>query len=285
MAYIETPDGIPLYYEEHGEGETILLVHGWTCNTEYWWQKNIPALAESNHVVAFDLRGHGLSGKTDANHTFVQYAHDVRHLIESLDLTDVTLVGWSMGADVVFTYLDLFGSDRLRALGLIDQTPRFYSEEGWDYPLFGDFTPDGLAELVGGLETDRETIVKDVVVGAFFVERPPEETVDRIYAEMMKTPTSVAVTTIKELASADFRDSLARIDVPTLLMYGSHSGVFPGPLGEWMAEQIPESELVTFESSSHCPFWEEPERFNRELSTFVARHAGSDIGEPGTVGA
>lgn len=59
MTYIETPDGVPLYYEERGEGDTILLIHGWTMNSEYWWQKNASPLSESHHVVTVDLRGHG----------------------------------------------------------------------------------------------------------------------------------------------------------------------------------------------------------------------------------
>jgi pimeloyl-ACP methyl ester carboxylesterase len=285
MAYIETPDGIPLYYEEHGEGETILLVHGWTCNTEYWWQKNIPALAESHNVVALDLRGHGLSGKTNDGHTLEQYAQDVRYLVESLDLTDVTLVGWSMGAAIAWSYFEQYGSDRIRAFGLVDMSPYFHSEAAWDYPLFGEFSPDALDELVGGLETDRESVEKDAVLEAFFAERPPEETVDRMYAEMMKTPTNVTVAMMEAMSAADYRDMLTDIDVPTLLAYGSQSEIFPGPLGEWLTEQIPNAELVMFESSSHCPFWEEPERFNRELSAFVARHAGSDVGETGSVGA
>lgn len=285
MAYIETPDGIPLYYEEHGEGETIFLVHGWTCNVTCWWQKNISVLADSHHVVAFDLRGHGLSGKTDDNHSLEQYARDVRHIIESLNLTDVILVGWSMGAAITLSYYEQFGDDRLRALSLIDQTPYFYSEPGWDYPAFGDFSPDALDEVVGGLQADRVNVVKDIVGNAFFAERPDEETLDRMSANMMKTPTSVAVMMLRDMASADFRDTLTRIDVPTILMYGSQSGVFPGSVGEWMRDQIPDAELVTFESSSHCPFWEEPERFNRVLSDFVARYAGSDVGETGSVGA
>jgi pimeloyl-ACP methyl ester carboxylesterase len=61
MAYLESPDGVPIYYEDRGSGKTILLIHGWTMNAEYWWQKNVPELARTHRVVALDLRGHGLS--------------------------------------------------------------------------------------------------------------------------------------------------------------------------------------------------------------------------------
>lgn len=93
MPYVETPDGVPLYYEEHGEGETILLIHGWTMNAEYWWQKNISPLADSSHIVAVDLRGHGLSSKTDDHHTLIHYARDIYHIIQLLGLIDIISIG------------------------------------------------------------------------------------------------------------------------------------------------------------------------------------------------
>jgi pimeloyl-ACP methyl ester carboxylesterase len=279
MPYVETPDGLPLHYEERGEGETIVLVHGWTMNAEYWWQKNEASLAESHHVVTVDLRGHGSSGKTDEGHTLRQYARDVRHVVDSLALADVTLVGWSMGAATAMSYVDQFGSDRLRSLALVDQSPYFYSEEGWEYPAFGEFSPEALAGILEALRTDRAGLVKEELLPAFFVETPPAETVDEMYAEMMKTPTSVAVAMLQELCDNDFREVVSSIDVPTLLVYGSKSAVFPGA-GEWMHDRVPESELRLFEASSHCPFWEEPRRFNRELTRFVASRDDRAVGRP-----
>ena len=89
MAYIETPDGVPLYYEDRGNGEAILIIHAWTMNaSELWWQKNTPKLAEPHRVIAVDLRGHGLSGKTDEGHKLSQYARDVHHLRGMLELAE-----------------------------------------------------------------------------------------------------------------------------------------------------------------------------------------------------
>jgi pimeloyl-ACP methyl ester carboxylesterase len=265
---MEAPDGLPLHYEVRGEGETVVLVHGWTMNAEYWWQKNVESLAESHHVVTVDLRGHGDSGKTDDNHTIPHYAGDVHHVLDALDLTDVTLVGWSMGAAVAMSYVDQFGEDRLRSLCLVDQSPYFYSEDGWEYPAFGEFSPEALAGILEALQADRSGLVKGELLPSFFVETPAAETVDEMYAETMKTPTSVAVAMLEELCRHDFREVVPEIAVPTLLVYGEQSAVFPGA-GAWMHEQIPDSELLLFEASSHCPFWEEPERFNRELAEFV----------------
>ncbi|MDG5818546.1 alpha/beta hydrolase [Natronococcus sp. A-GB7] len=134
MAYIETTDGVPLYYRERGDGETIVLVHGWTCDSEYWWRKNVDALAEEYHVLTYDLRGHGLSGKTDDGHTLSEYAADLEFLMESLDVSAAVLVGWSMGAAITLTYLEEIGDERVRAIAMIDQTPKFYSDDDWSSP-------------------------------------------------------------------------------------------------------------------------------------------------------
>lgn len=281
MSYLETPDGVPLYYEDRGAGDAVLLVHGWTMNSEYWWRKNVDALADSHRVVTLDLRGHGRSGKTDDGHTLVQYARDVRHLVESFDLNDLALVGWSMGAAVAMTYLDLYGSDRLCGVCFVDQSPKFYSAEDWEYAVFGEFSPEALAGLVENLRANRAETVKPVL-SAFFAETPPSETIDEMYAETTQTPTAVAVDALGDMAATDLRHVLPEIDVPVLLVYGEQSAVFPVEVGEWMRDEIPDAELLRFSESGHCPFWEEQERFNDALAQFVARTADRGVEADGT---
>lgn len=268
MAYIETPDGVPLYYEDHGNGKTILLIHAWTMNAEYWWQKNIPELAKSYRVIALDLRGHGLSGKTDDGHTLAQYARDVRHLLAALDLAEVTLIGWSMGASVVLDYLTQFGTDGIRSVAFVEQSPRYLSAPDWEYPLAGDYSPVDLATFNQNMRFDRPGTAKRFI-RSMFSEAPSAETIDEMYAETAKTPTSVAVASMTDMTYADLRAALGEVTVPTLLLYGAQSKLFPEELGGWLQEQISDSKLVMFEGSGHCPFWEEPEKFNREVANFV----------------
>jgi non-heme chloroperoxidase len=259
---------VPLYYEAYGEGSAILLIHGWTMNAEYWWQKNIPELAESHRVVGLDLRGHGLSGKTDEGHTLAQYARDVHHLLTTLDLGGVTLVGWSMGTSVVLNYLTQFGADRIDSLVFVEQSPRYMSAADWPYPLAGDYTPEALATFNQNLRFDRPATVKRFI-RSIFAEAPPDETTDNMYAETTKTPTSVAIASMTDMGYADLRPVLTEVSVPTLLLYGEQSKLFPEGLGEYMQKQVSDSRLITFEESGHCPFWEEPEKFNQEVAKFA----------------
>jgi non-heme chloroperoxidase len=259
---------VPLYYEDLGSGETIVLIHAWTMNAGYWWQKNTPELAKSHRVVALDLRGHGLSGKTGEGHTLAQYARDLRHLCEALDLAGVTLVGWSMGVSVILDYLTRFGTEGVRSVALVEQSPRYLSAPGWRYPLGGDYSPEALATFNQNLRFDRSGTAKRFI-RSIFAEAPPEETIDEMYAETTKTPTAVAIASMTDMTYADLRPALEEVTVPALLLYGEQSKLFPGDLGGWLQGQVPDSKLVTFEESGHCPFWEEPEKFNQEVADFV----------------
>src|SRR6188472_2114802 len=99
MPYLELPDGLPLYYEEAGSGPDLLLVPGWTMTTRFW-QRQTADLASDHHVVAFDLRGAGSSGKTPDGHSLAAYGDDLRFVIETLGLEDATVVGWAMAVSV-----------------------------------------------------------------------------------------------------------------------------------------------------------------------------------------
>lgn len=265
MAYIETTDGVPLYYEDYGGGKKILLIHGWTMNAEYWWQKNSPELSKSYRVIGLDLRGHGLSGKTDEGHNLSQYARDVRHLLEALELTEVTMVGWSMGASIILSYLTQFGADEIRSVAFVEQSPRYLSASDWEYPLGGGYYPEDLASFNQNLRFDRSGTAKGFI-RSMFAEPSSPESIDEMYAETTKTPTAVA---IKSMTYSDLRPELGKITVPTLLLYGERSRLFPGDLWKWMQSQIVESRLIRFEQSGHCPFWEEPEKFNQEVAGFL----------------
>lgn len=276
MAYVEMPDGVPLYYEERGDGEPLLLVHGWTMNAEYWWQRNVEALDDDRRVVTVDLRGHGRSGKTDENHTIAEYARDIHHFAQSVALEDAVAVGWSMGAAVLLSYLDQFGDDRLRAVGFVDQSPLLLSEEDWEHPVFGEFTRDALEEVVETIRSGRPDFAKQFI-SDMFADPPSQETIDEMYAETMRTPTSVATAMLRDLVDSDFRDVVPEITVPTLLLYGEQSAIYPSNVGEWMDDHIPESELVLFSESGHCPFWEEPDAFNEAVTSFLETTADRGV--------
>lgn len=268
MPYLELPDGVPLYYTDEGAGPPVVLIHGWTMNNTFW-AGNVPALAASNRVVTVDLRGHGLSGKTDDGHTLAQYARDVRALLGHLQLERASLVGWSMGVAVALAYVQQYGCDTLRSVAFVDQSPRFLDGDGWDFPLFGGYSKTDIAVFVQDLEHARPAVVKPFIASCFATPQAAE-TIDAAYAETTKTPTSAAVDIWLDMAYADLRPVLSQVTVPALLAYGERSAVFPGNVAGWLADQLPDARIEHFDKSGHVPFVEEADRFNEVLAGFLA---------------
>ena len=120
--FVEANDGVRLYYEDTGCGKPVILIHGGGLSLG-WWRKQVPALSQRFRVIAADTRGNGRSDKTPWGHRTARYAMDVRQIIETLDLDEVTLVGWSIGARTVLSYIELFRDYRLKGVVLVDEVP------------------------------------------------------------------------------------------------------------------------------------------------------------------
>ncbi|MBV9453024.1 MAG: alpha/beta hydrolase [Rubrobacter sp.] len=184
-------------------------------------------------MIALDLRGHGLSGKTDEDHNLKQYARDVRRLLEALELIAVTMVGWSMGTSIILSYLTQFGADEIRSVAFVEQSPRCLSASDWEYPLGGGYYPEDLATFNQNLRFDHSGAAKGFI-RSMFAEPPSAETIGEMYAESTKTLTAVAINSMTSMTYAVLRPELVKVTVPTLLLYGERSRLFPGDLGKWM---------------------------------------------------
>ncbi len=263
-------DGMPIYYTDQGEGAPIFLIHGWTMNHKFF-RHNVPELSRNHRVVTMDIRGHGHSGKQELNMSLRQAAKDARALIDHLGLDQVTIVGWSMGTSLIFHYLDQYSGERLKGAVYVDMTPYLVNEGGWEHGVFGTLDYAAAYALERDILEDR-LAVEEAFIPACFKggEAPDGETVEWWLRESMLTPTGVMVAFWTSMVAHDWREQLARTTVPVLLCYGSGSALYPTGIGEHLDEQIPKSELVVFEESGHSPFWEEPEKFNREVVRFAA---------------
>src|SRR5712664_3614838 len=129
MPYItvgkENSGSIHIYYEDHGEGQPVVLIHGFPLNGGSW-EKQVPGLLEAGHrVITYDRRGFGRSSQPTVGYDYDTFAGDLNALIEHLDLSDVVLVGFSMGSGEVTRYLATYGSQRVRKAALFGSIPPF----------------------------------------------------------------------------------------------------------------------------------------------------------------
>ena len=276
MSYLELPDGLPLYYEQKGSGPVVLLVPGWTMTTRFW-QRQIADLASDHHVVTFDLRGAGNSGKTPDRHSLAAYGNDLRFVIETLGLEDVTLVGWAMAVSVAVHMLAGEGCDRVGRLVWVDHSPRFLVTPDWRLGLFGNLTPDGLEEILWNLRHDRIAATRSLLTGAMFATELGEDDQRWMIAELMKTPTEVAVAMLAAVAYTDLRPLLAQLELQVLVVNGGKSSV-PPEVGTWLADKLPQARSVVLPEAGHAPFWDDAHGFNEAVRGFVRDRRGPPSG-------
>ena len=266
MPYIQLPDGVPLYYEDHGAGKPILLLPGWTVTTGFW-QRQIADLSRDHRVLTFDLRGAGASGKTPDGHTLSGYAADLARFLTEKNLEGVTLVAWAMGVSVSVHYLAAPGSSRVSRFVWVDHSPRFFANPDWPFGLSGDFSPQALDAILHQLRHDRRAATLDMLKIMFPNGLSASEE-EWMYGEMLKTPTEVAITMLAAVAGTDLRPLLPDLKLPVLLVNGSLSAV-PHEVGGWLEKHLPEGRRLVLEGAGHAPYWDAPERFNGGIRQFI----------------
>jgi pimeloyl-ACP methyl ester carboxylesterase len=264
MSYFSLENDVKLYYEALGQGRPLVFIHGVWMSSRFF-QKQMFYFGHRYRSIAVDLRGHGRSTHVHSGHTVAQYARDVRALIRGLGLEEVVLIGWSMGAFVVWDYFKQFGAENLGATVVIDESASDYKWPDWSIG-FADFP--GLCHIMSTVQTDRDSFVKEFIP-LMFKNPPTEEETKWMFEEITNLPVSVASAIFFDQTVQDYRPVLPRINVPTLLCFGGDEKLIPVEAGQHLERTLPDARLVIFENSSHCPFLEEPDRFNDELERFV----------------
>lgn len=279
MSTFTTSDGTELYVTDRGQGPPLVLLSGWTFSQAVF-ARNVDDLAADHRVLAIDLRGHGRSSKRAQGWNLRQAALDVAEVLEDRDVRDATIVGWSMGASVVHHLIEVDGAERLAAVVLIDMTPRMLAEEGWPHAALGGLDAAAALDMARDFQRDREG-VGGGLLPAFFGTPPDEETVNVFGTDHAGCPTEALVSYLVSMGTDDFRDRVGDFPVPVLLIHGAQSLIYPSPVQDWMAERLPDAEVVVVEGAGHAVFWERPDTFNDAVRTFVARRTADRTAVPG----
>jgi len=267
MSTFQTKDGVEIYYDVQGEGKPLLMVPGWSCSTRFF-DKNVEALAKECQVIRMDLRGHGESAKPDHGYRIARFAKDIEELIEHLDLKDLTVLGWSMGASVLWSYLELFGTDRVKKLISVDQSPAQYIGPDWQWGQNGCYDVEAFVRLCADL-TYAERANAEGTIHACHHQSPKEEDVQFLADEIMKCPARVKIEIMRDHTNLDWRDYLPQIAIPTLVLVAKNSAVFDWEGSAYVGENVQNGRIEFFENSGHMLFWEEPDRFNQLVAEFV----------------
>jgi pimeloyl-ACP methyl ester carboxylesterase len=270
MPYFTTSDNYKLYYEEHGTGEPLVFIHGWTCNATYF-SKQIAHFSKSRRVIVYDARGHGRSERgeiTERNMRLSRFADDLRELMEGLGLEKADAVGWSMGVSVILAYVRKYGCQYINKLCMIDMSPKFVRDDEWPLGLSSDAE---VLKLLSMAVQDWNIAAKAFLPNSFAKGFPRDTDYYReALAAMQDNTPHVMVFAYLAMAAEDFRPVLKDITAPVLLAYAGDGLVCTPAHGEYMKQNIANGKLVIFPGCGHSLFLDEPDKFNAELESFLA---------------
>jgi non-heme chloroperoxidase len=268
----ENSGDIEIYYEDHGSGQPVVLIHGYPLNGASWEKQTRELLAAGYRVITYDRRGFGKSSQPTTGYDYDTFTADLHQLLEQLDLRDIVLVGFSMGTGEVTRYLGTYGSARVRKAVLMGAIPPFLlkTEEnpgGVDRQVFEDIKAAVIADRPAYFKNFLDNFYNVDVLGG-----------TRISNEAWQNSFVVALGASAYAAHAcvdtwltDFRGDLGKIDVPTLLIHGDADRILPiEATANRLPELISDLRYEVIPNGPHNIAWTFPELVNRYLLEFIA---------------
>jgi non-heme chloroperoxidase len=267
----ENSNAIDLYYEDFGSGSPVVLIHGWPLSGASWEKQTAALLAAGHRVIRYDRRGFGRSSKPSIGYDYNTFAADLNAVLTTLDLQKVDLVGFSMGTGEVTRYMGNYGTDRVRKATLIGTLG--------PYLVKTDDNPEGVDRSVfegikAAIKADRPAFLLeflhnfynyDVTGGKLVSERVVEDNWN-VAVQASATGTLHCVDAWIE----DFRDDLAKNDVPTLILHGDADRILPpDATSRRQARMIKDVKLVELSGGSHGVLWTHADQINAELVSFL----------------
>jgi non-heme chloroperoxidase len=268
----ENSGEIQLHYEDYGSGRPVVLIHGYPLSGASW-ELQIPALLQAGHrVITYDRRGFGKSSQPGGGYHYDQFAADLRKLVEHLQLSDVALVGFSMGGGEVARYLGKYGSKGISKAVLMGGVPPFLlktadNPQGVDGAVF-----DGIQKAVAA---DRYAFFTDFFKNFFNADvhlgKRVSEQVLQASWNVAATASAIASVACVPTWIEDFREDVKRIDVSTLVIHGQADRIVPiDASGRRTASMIKGARLFAISDGPHAVNWTHAAEVNAELVEFLA---------------
>lgn len=275
----ENSGDIRLYYEDYGSGDPVILIHGYPLNGASW-EKQIPALLNAGHrVITYDRRGFGKSSQPTEGYNYDTFAADLQKLIAQLQLKNCSLVGFSMGGGEVARYIGKYGSQGLKKAAILAGIPPFLRKasdnpEGVEVAVF-----QGIEKAVAAdryeffTEFFKNFYNADVLLG----KRISEAAVQASW-NVAASASSIASYACVATWHEDFRDDVARMDVPTLVIHGDSDRIVPiEASGARTAKLVKGAQLVTIKDGPHNIAWTHADEVNAALLRFLGSSTAQSV--------
>src|SRR3954470_10333720 len=267
----ENSEDILIHYRDHGDGQPVVLIHGYPLDGNSWERQERALLGAGYRVITYDRRGFGRSSQPTVGYDYDTFAADLNALLEQLDLQDVVLGGFSMGSGEVVRYLGSYGSARVSKAMLFGTIPPFL--------LKRDDNPDGVngqvfEDIKAAIISDRYAYFKDFLDNFYNVDvLAPDRISDQAWQASFNVAAGAspdAIYACLDTWLTDFRDDLPKIDVPTLVVHGTEDRILPiAATAERLPELIADARLVRVEGGPHNVSWTHPDEVNNALLGFL----------------
>jgi non-heme chloroperoxidase len=268
----ENSTSIDLYYEDHGSGAPVVLIHGWPLNGDAWEKQTAALLAAGHRVITYDRRGFGRSSKPGTGYNYDTFAADLDVLLNTLDLTNVSLVGHSMGTGEITRYIGKYGTKRLRKAVLIGTLGPYLvkapdNPEGIDASVFGG--------IKAGIKADRPVAMMEFLKNFYSVGGADGKLVSERVVEANWTvaigASPIGTVTCVDAWIEDFRKDIERNDIPTTIIHGNDDRILPIDVtARRQAKMIKDVKFIEIKDGSHGLLWTHAEEINAELVKFLA---------------
>jgi non-heme chloroperoxidase len=269
----ENTANIDLYYEDHGAGQPVVLIHGYPLDGHSWEKQSAVLLAAGYRVITYDRRGFGRSSQPTTGYDYDTFAADLKVVLDTLDLTDVVLAGFSMGTGEVGRYLGRYGSGRIAKAAFLASLEPFL--------LKTDDNPTGVPQkvfddIVAAVTADRYAYFTEFYKAFYNTDA---NLGSRLSEEALRNSWNVAAGASWYASAAavpswltDFRADVAKIDVPTLILHGTADNILPiDATGRPFHASLPAADYVEVDGAPHGLLWTHAQEVNEALLAFLAK--------------
>lgn len=269
--FIETASNVKLYVKDYGNGDPVILIHGWPLSNEMWEYQIENLVANNYRVIAYDRRGFGKSSQPWNGYDYDTLTDDLKQIIDQLDLENITLVGFSMGGGEVVRYFSRYAGKNVVKAVLVSSIIPHLSQSG-DNPA--GRTPEKNEETQTAIKEDRIAFLDDFGKNFFGVSfmKNVLSTPLLEYYRMLASFASPHATTecAKSFSLADFRSEVLKVNVPTLIIHGDADKIVPIEISsEKTTQLIPNNTFIIYEDAPHGLFYTNKDQLNSDLLAFL----------------